>query len=519
MKLLTAEAMQEADRRAITGLGIPGLHLMENAGRECARLIHERYGLSPSRTAVIVAGKGNNGGDGYVIARHLSEAGWQTLNLIVAERDEIRGDALTNLERLPAGTVRFCPDGIAPHTEELKCAAVVVDALFGTGLSREITGPSADAIDIVNRSGRPVTAVDIPSGIHGTTGQLLGKAVRADLTVTFAAAKLGHVLYPGAEFVGELRTVPIGIPDLLLSETPGCEFVDNAAARELLRPRERTAHKGTFGHLLVIAGSRGKTGAAAMAANSAVRAGSGLVTLAVPALLHNILEVKTTEAMTVSLDDAGRGHLSYLALPEIITLLAGRDAVALGPGLSWNSDTAELVHRLLPGIHLPLVIDADALNAVSERPDILTKVSSPAVILTPHPGEMARICGCSTADIERDRIAAATDIAARFGVYVVLKGARTVCAAPDGRIAINGSGNPGMASGGMGDVLTGILASLLGQGYPPFDACRLGVFLHGSAADLAAQEMGEIGITATDVQERLPYAYRQLQRSGDQIQT
>ena len=510
MRVIAAEAMQEADRRTISELGVPGLTLMENAGRGSADLIHERYGAGPCRNAVIVAGKGNNGGDGYVIARLLAGRGWQVQTLVLAPREEIGGDARTNLDLLPLDKVRFCPTGIASSTGELADATVIVDALFGTGLAKEVAGPYAEAIDLITASGRPVVAVDIPSGIHGTTGRVLGTAVRADLTVTFASAKLGHILYPGAEHVGELRVVEIGIPESVLSEVPGYDFVDAAAARALLRPRRRTAHKGSFGHVLVIAGSRGKTGAAAMAANAAIRAGSGLVTLAVPAMLHDILEVKTTEAMTVSLDDSGRGYLGTLALPEVLTLLTGKDAVALGPGISWNPDTIAFVHRLAAEIRLPLVIDADALNAVSEQPDLLRSAPSRQIILTPHPGEMARLCGATIAEIERDRIGTARDFAVRFGVHLILKGARTVCAAPDGRIAINGSGNPGMASGGMGDVLTGILVSLLGQGYDPFDACRLGVYLHGAAADLVAAEKGEIGLSATDVQEKLPYAYKVL---------
>ena len=510
MKVITAEAMQEADRRTISGLGVPGLTLMENAGAGCTGVIQSRYGTAPCRKAIIVAGKGNNGGDGYVIARLLAEQGWQVMVLILASRGAIGGDACTNLELLPSGSLHFCPDGIAPFAGDLAEATVIVDALFGTGLAKEVTGPFAEAIDLINAAGRPVVAVDIPSGIHGTSGRLLGTAVRADLTVTFACAKAGQVLYPGAEYVGELRVVEIGIPESVLAETPGYDFVDAALARSLVRPRGRTMHKGSSGNVLVIAGSRGKTGAAAMAANSAVRAGSGLVTLAVPAALHDILEVKTTEAMTVPLDDSGRAFLGALALPEIRNLLSGRDAVALGPGISRNPETSGLVHRLVAEIDLPLVLDADALNAVSERPDILDASPSRSVILTPHPGEMARLCGCTIAEVERDRIAAAGTFATRHGVYLVLKGAGTISAAPDGRIAINGSGNPGMASGGMGDVLTGIIVSLLGQGYDPFDACRLGVFLHGCAADLVAADKGEIGISATDVQERLPYAYKIL---------
>ncbi len=513
MKLYTAEAMQDADRRTVDELGIPGQALMENAGGECTRLIHQQYGATRAPKAVIVAGRGNNGGDGYVIARRLAALGWHILTLVLAHREEIVGDARTNLELLPRAMVRFSPRGILPYAEDLAEATIIVDALLGTGLTRMVDGPYAEAVNLINGAGPPVVAVDIPSGIHGTSGNVMGTAVRATLTVTFAGAKVGQFLYPGTEYVGELRVVEIGIPPGLLAEIPGYEYLDIAAARSTLRPRPRTAHKGSCGHLLVIAGSRGKTGAAAMAANSAVRSGSGLVTLAVPATLHDILEVKTTEAMTFPLDDAGRGYLGSLALPEILALLPGRDAVALGPGLSRNPETAALVRQLLKEIRIPLLLDADALNAVSEEPESLAAIRSPATVLTPHPGEMARLCGCSVADIEANRVATARDAAIRHGVYLILKGARTVCAAPDGRIALNGSGNPGMATGGMGDILTGIVGSLLGQGYPPFDACKLGVFLHGLAADLVAADKGEIGLCATDVQEKLPYAYNYLRRS------
>ncbi len=362
---------------------------------------------------------------------------------------------------------------------------------------------------MINRTGKPVVAVDIPSGIDAATGKVLGCAVKADLTVTFALAKLGHVLLPGEDYAGRLLVVDIGIPVEVAASAEACEFLDVAAIKPLLRKRERSAHKGRFGHCLVVAGSIGKTGAAAMAANSAVRTGAGLVTLAVPASLNAILEVKTTEAMTIPLPDGGEGYLSLLAKEAIAEAFAGKDAVALGPGISWRSETALLVRGLVEDAGVPLVIDADALNALSDDPSVLHNKSAD-LILTPHPGEMARLAGIATADVEADRIGTARKFAAQYGVYLVLKGARTVIAAPDGSIAINGSGNPGMASGGMGDVLTGVIVALLGQGYDPFTACKLGVFLHGYAADLVAAEKGEIGMSASDVQERLPFAIKQL---------
>ncbi|MEI6704542.1 MAG: NAD(P)H-hydrate dehydratase, partial [Deltaproteobacteria bacterium] len=285
--------------------------------------------------------------------------------------------------------------------------------------------------------------------------------------------------------------------------------------RPMLHRRDRIAHKGNFGHCLIIAGSTGKTGAAALSANSAVRAGSGLVTLAVAESIHRILEIKTTEVMTSPLPDSGSGHLASNAFSPIEKLLVGKDAVAIGPGIDRHSETCALVQRLVETIVLPLVIDADGLNALAEDITVLKRKKSNQVILTPHPGEMARLLGTSVPEVEANRISVAMDFARDYGVYLVLKGAHTIIATPDGTASINGSGNPGMATGGMGDVLTGIIVSLLGQGYAADEACRLGVFLHGYAADMVAEEKGEIGITATDVQEKLPYAFHRLLKTKE----
>lgn len=512
MKVVTGETMQRMDRRAIEEFGIPGIDLMEHAGRGCAAAIIERFGPAAGRMVLIVAGKGNNGGDGYVIARLLQQEGWEAQTVVLALREEIAGDAKVNLDCLDPETVTFSPPpaGLVPFAPHLERASVIVDALFGTGLKSEVKGSFAEAINLVNAAGKPVVAVDIPSGIDAGTGRTLGVAVKADVTVTFALAKLGHVLYPGAELCGDLRVVDIGIPLQVAADAEGDDFVDHGTACRLVRPRDRRAHKGSFGHCLVVAGSTGKTGAAAMAANSAVRAGSGLVTLAVPESLNAILEMKTTEAMTLPLPDGGAGRLMQGSAPALLEAIGGKSAIALGPGISWHPETARLIRDLVTKIETPFVIDADGLNALSEDPAILRRKRSSCIVLTPHPGEMARLAGTSTASIEADRIAAAREFAEQHGVYMILKGARTVIAAPDGRVAINGSGNPGMASGGMGDVLTGILASLLGQGYEPFDACRLGVFIHGYAADLVAADKGEIGMSAVDVQEKLPWAFKTL---------
>jgi len=503
--------MQEIDRQATDEFGIPGLELMENAGQSCVDAIISGFGTTGS--AAILAGRGNNGGDGYVIARLLRQAGWCVSVYVLAERRRISGDAAANLERLPLDSVAFCPhEGqlAGRYRDEIKRADVIVDAMLGTGLSSDVSGVYLEAVEIINASGRPVLAVDIPSGIHGTTGRILGAAVRASLTVTFACAKLGQVLFPGAEYTGRLIVADIGIPPQVMEAAPGYDLLNEECIRPILRRRDRQAHKGHFGHCLIIAGSTGKTGAAALSANSAVRAGSGLVTLAVAESLHDILETKTTEVMTVPLPDSNSGHVTSSAFPTIERLLDGKDALALGPGLGRRPGTTALVQTIVESLALPMVIDADGLNALADDISILRRKKSATIILTPHPGEMARLLGTSIPDVEADRILVAQEFARNFGVYLVLKGSRTVIASPDGTAAVNGSGNPGMASGGMGDVLTGIIVSLLGQRYSGWNACRLGVFIHGFAADLVAEEKGEIGICATDVKEMLPYAYNRL---------
>jgi NAD(P)H-hydrate epimerase len=511
MKVVTSHTMQEIDRQAIDECGIPALDLMERAGQGCLDTIISQFGRAGR--AMIIAGKGNNGGDGSVIARLLCAAGWSVTVCVLAERSDVSGDAATNLDRLAADMVNYCPaQGQLSllFQDQIADADLIVDALLGTGLRSDVSGVFREAIETINASGRPVLAVDIPSGIHGTTGRVLGCAIHATCTVTFAFAKLGHVLYPGAEHTGRLIVVDIGIPPHLMESAGGYDFLNQEAICPLMQRRDRQAHKGHFGHCLIVAGSTGKTGAAALTANSALRAGSGLVTLAVAESLHRILEIKTTEVMTVPLPDANSGYLTSSAFPAIEKLLEGKDVLALGPGLDRHLGTTSLVRTIIESVSLPMVIDADGLNALAEDITVLRRKKSDTVVLTPHPGEMARLLGTSIPDVEAIRISVAQEFARDFGIYLVLKGARTIIASPAGTAAINGSGNPGMATGGMGDVLTGIIASLLGQGYCAWDACRLGVFIHGYAGDMVAEEKGEIGIFASDVQEKLPYASNRL---------
>lgn len=513
MRAVTAEVMQQLDRRTIEDYGIPGFELMERAGAHVAGIIQSRFGKAKERSALILAGKGNNGGDGFVVARLLAGAGWQVTLLLFAGADSLRGDARTNYALIPSSVKQRHFQELANDEARslIGDSAVILDALFGTGLTTGLSGIHAEAVRLVNASGRPVVAVDIPSGVEATTGKTPGEVVKANITVTFGAAKTGQFIYPGAGYVGELIVTDIGIPSELMDKAPFVEIIDTEYAAGLVQPRRKTAHKGSCGHCLIIAGSTGKSGAATMAANSAMRSGAGLVTLAVPAGIHSVVEVKTTEVMTVPLAETACGSVALESLGAIKDLLAGRAVAAAGPGLGGHAETVALIREFVCTATVPLVLDADALNALGGDISPLKKSASPALILTPHPGEMARLCGATVAEIEHDRLEASRSFAIANRCYLLLKGAGTVVATPDGRLAINASGNPGMASGGMGDVLTGVITALLGQGYEPFAACCLGAFCHGLAADLAAAEKGETGLIATDVQEKLPYAFKMLE--------
>ncbi|MDY0267970.1 NAD(P)H-hydrate dehydratase [Trichloromonas sp.] len=510
MKLLTAARMRELDRQAIEDIGIPGVVLMENAGRGAAERLCRHYGETFPGPVLILAGKGNNGGDGYVIARHLLNRGWQVRTLVLAEAETITGDASVNLDVLMrmGGEVTFVPDEhrLLTILGELGPVRLVVDAIFGTGLGAPVRGHYGRAIDWINESGRPVVAVDMPSGIEATQGALLGKAVRADLTLTFAAAKLGQALYPGRARVGTLEVLDIGIPAPLLA---ACEddfrLVTAVEAAPLLPARPVTGHKGTFGHLLVVAGSRGKTGAAALTAEAGLRMGAGLVTLGCPLSVQTAMAIKLTEVMTAPQAET-EGALALASWDELRELWQDKEALALGPGLGQLPETAELVRQLVRECPLPMVIDADGLNALGPHPSFFRELPDLQAVLTPHPGEMSRLTGTSVADIEADRVGAARRFALDYRVTLVLKGARTVVALPDGRVRINAGGNPGMASGGMGDALTGIIGGLLAQGLTTETAAILGVYLHALAGDRLAACQGNSGLFASDLLREIPAA-------------
>ncbi|MCF8025845.1 MAG: NAD(P)H-hydrate dehydratase [Desulfobacteraceae bacterium] len=508
MYILTADEMREMDRRTIENFGLPGRLLMENAGRGAVRAIFSVWPDVYTRSAAVIAGKGNNGGDGFVIARYLFQHGVDVSVYLLAERGRVKGDAAANLELIETLGLQVTemPDELSfsQYKEEIAGNDLLIDAILGTGLDSEVKGYFREVIDFMNNSRTPVFSVDIPSGLHTETGRPCGICVRADATATFAFPKLGHMLLPGAEYTGRLTIVDIGIPPYIVqSAEPKHQLLTAGWIRSQLAARDLQTHKGQTGHVLAAAGSPGKTGAAAMTAMSALRAGAGLVTLAVAESINHAVETLATEVVTHPLADDKKGALGGGNADEILSLLSDKKCLALGPGIGTLETTAQLVGTLIEKSPVPLVIDADGLNCLAQNPKVLAKKQSD-LVLTPHPGEMARLADTTAAEIQEDRIAAAREYAKKHGVYLVLKGARTVAAMPDGNIFVNPTGNPGMASGGMGDVLTGMIAGFIAQGKSPGIACRLAVYLHGASADLLAEKRGPFGYIATDIMNHLP---------------
>jgi len=516
MKLPTPAEMAALERQAREKYGIEVAALMERAGARAAEvarlLLRERGG----RRVVILAGKGNNGGDGFVAARHL--AGDATLRvLLVAPAAEIRGEPATHLLALRDQHVSVVEAG-ALSTETLDRtlleADLLVDAIFGTGFRGPAEGLPASVIEAANRSGRPILAVDVPSGAEAGTGGVSAPCIRAVATVTMGLPKLGLVQYPAAAYAGRLFVADIGFPAALIEDAPIQTSLALAAWVDRTLPRRSPdSHKGGFGRVLVVAGARGFTGAAVLAARGAIRAGAGLVTVGIPTSLAAMLPASLPEAMTHPLPETPEGTLSERAGEAILEFAAGVSAVAIGPGLTTNPEVVTLVRRLLPRLDHPVVVDADGLNALAGEAARLRDVPGP-VIITPHPGEMARLSGGSVAEVQRDRVAAARGAASTFGVIVVLKGARTVVASPDGHARIIPTGNAAMATGGMGDVLTGVVAALLGQRVPPFEAAACAAYLHGLAGDLAAASRGELGLLAREVADEIPRALARV-RAGE----
>jgi NAD(P)H-hydrate epimerase len=541
MKVLTGSEMRSIDRWAIEKLGIPGMALMENAGRGAVDVLESMFSAASvggGRTSgihrvhvaptpalrdrsslrglkvVILCGPGNNGGDGFVMARHLAHREACPRSYLVGAKRRLRGDARLNLDiAIRASLPIFeltSPRQLPQLRRDLAEADVVVDALFGTGFGGAVQGLAARVIEAANASSKPILAVDIASGIDADSGHVDGPCIRADATATMGFPKRGHFLHPGKAHTGDLWVVDIGLPSAPPElQKVNLSLITRDAVRLLLPRRPADGHKGTFGHVFVVSGSVGFTGASALASLAALRTGAGVVTLGLPASLNDALEAKLTEVMTLPLPETRDRTLAGEALLPIQRFCQKASVLAVGPGLSTNARTQQLVRDILAWTRIPTVVDADGLNALSGHEQILRTVEAP-VVMSPHPGELSRLIGVPAGEIDANRVETARMAASRLGVPLALKGAPTVVAHPSGEAWVNPTGNSGLATAGSGDVLTGVIAGLMAQGLSPFDAATAGVYLHGMAGDLAAQKRTEYGVIAGDLLEGIPRAIRIL---------
>jgi len=515
MKILTSDQMKKIDRTAIEEIGILGPILMENAGLRIFEKLREKFPEVRKEKIVIVAGKGNNGGDGLVVARHLYNRGARPYVLLLASKGEMKGDAAVNLKiadkiGIKINEVCSLKDWNLQKEKVFK-SSLIVDAIFGTGLIKPVQGLYATVIEDINKSKAYKIAVDIPSGLSSDTFQIIGPCVKADLTVTLATPKIAHIFPPAEKYVGELVVADIGMPSFLFDDDNlKLELVEKKTVLPYFKRRGKDTHKGTYGHLFILSGSLGKTGAAVMTGKAALKMGAGLVTIGTPESCLPIVARSMVELMTEPLPETSEKTLSYEALEKVLSLLKGKDAFMIGPGISTHKSTSELVLSLIPKIKLPAVVDADALNILASKPEILKSLPQP-VVLTPHPGEFARLLNLSTRDVVERKLELVPQFAQEYGAYLVLKGYRTLIATPEGRIFVNPTGNPGMATAGSGDVLSGMIASMIIQEENLLEAILAAVYVHGLSGDIAAEKLGEKSLTAGDIIRYLPSAVRLLE--------
>ena len=526
MEILSGKQMQSVDGHAIDTLGIPSLELMEAAGRGVAEALLRDYPTADACPVVVLCGKGNNGGDGLVVARHLARRGIRPRVLVFGAADQLKADAAVNLEAARGSGLEVTEvtdaEAWSRYSSCLEPGALVVDALLGTGVRGGARGLVARVIDDVNRADVHIASVDLPSGLDADTNRVEGRALRAERTYTLCRPKLALTLEPAALHAGEWRVVAIGIPDGSVAQANAtCEWLDADVAARLLPAREPESHKGHYGHLLAVAGSRGKSGAAVLLARGALRSGVGLITVATPVSIQSRVASQQAEVMTEGLPETKTGVASRLAAKPALDLAASLDALALGPGLGTEAGTRAMVATLVAERRVPCVLDADGLNSFAEAGDSAKipplEAGSLPLVLTPHPGEAARLLGWSASRVQVERLEAATSLARRTGATVVLKGHRTLVSTPEGKVSINSTGNPGMATAGSGDVLTGVLGAFLARGLSGRDAARLAVYVHGAAGDRAAAALGQDGLIASDLIDELPRALLALRRLREDI--
>jgi len=534
LPIFTSEEMAKLDRAVIEGLGIPGMVLMETAARGVFRtaleILQSEYGtavplplglsqdnennlvdidlparmIAEGRVIKIFCGSGNNGGDGMAVARMLDSVGAQVDVVLMCRGEELKGDARANYELAVKLGITIFEKAQAEDFFVSDEYDLVIDALLGTGMKGAARGLIAEAIEEINNAPCPVVSIDIPSGVEGSTGKAEGSAVEAQATPTMAGLKRGLVFSPGRELAGDVSIVDIGTPRQVVEEfSPRLWRIEPDDIIERLPFREEDTHKGECGRVFIIAGSTGLTGAACMAAEASVKSGAGLVVLGIPKSLNPVVEVKLTEAMSIPLPETQAGGISLEAVPLIMGRLKWATACGIGPGASRDEETLEAVRRIIADLRLPAVIDADALFALADKPESLNKLPEKS-ILTPHIGEFARLLSKSPDEVKEKRVELALEKAVEWETVILLKGSPTLAASPDGQVYLNPTGNAGMAAGGVGDVLTGVLAGLLGAGLEPIDAAIAGMYLHGLAGDTAAAEKGIFGMSATDLLDKIP---------------
>ena len=503
MKLLNSAQMREMDRYTIDVLGVPSTLLMTNAAEHVALAALEL--LPEGGCAAVFCGSGNNGGDGVAAVSCLIKKGMTVRAFLTGRREKMTADTAEMERRLnEIGGVLEDFDDAPDVPYYLEQCPVIIDAMFGIGLNSSLRGDALDAVRLINAAPASVVAADIPSGVEADTGKILGDAVSADVTVTFAHAKIGHFNEPGCVCCGEVRVVDIGIPPRLINDIPiDCHAV--VPGDITLPHRRRDTHKGDYGRVLILAGSTGYSGAPVLAAKAATAAGAGLVSLGVPEAIYQIAAVKCNEEMAFPLPCTDKGALDETALEAVLSRLEACDVCLVGPGLGRSEAVDTIVREVVRRARVPLILDADGINAVSGNIDILDEAACP-LILTPHPGEFKRLGG----DPAGNRVNEARRFAAAHGCILVLKGHRTVTAFPDGSAYINTTGGPAMAKGGTGDVLAGLLTALIGQKFPLKDAALAAVYLHGKAGDLCAKKLGEYSVTASAIIASLPEAIKHI---------
>jgi len=515
MKVLNAAQMKNIDRKTIKEIGIPGPILMENAGIQIVKALRSKFPEPQREKVVVVAGRGNNGGDGLVVARHLFNQGCRPLVLLLSSKQEVKGDAALNLkiaQRLGIEIFEIKSSKTwDKHLKKILQSTLLVDAVFGTGLSHPAKGLYAKVIKDINKSKAYKIAVDIPSGLSSDTYQIIGPCVKADLTVTLAAPKIAHVFPPAEDWVGELVVGEISVPPFLFEDDNlKLELVEKKDILPYFKKRKKDTHKGTYGHLFIISGSFGKTGAAVMAGKAALKMGAGLVTIGTPLSCLPVVARPMVELMTEPLPETAERTISSEALEKAIALLKDKEALLIGPGISTHKSTSEFVLSLLPKIKLPIVIDADALNILASKPQILKSLRKP-LILTPHPGEFARLIRLSTRDVLERKLELVPEFSEKYGVYLVLKSYKTIISTPEGKVFINPTGNPGMATAGSGDVLSGMIASMIIQEKNLLEAILAAVYVHGLSGDIGADKLGERFLTAANLINYLPRTFKQLE--------